>query len=620
MNITLESIVLTNFKSIASLKFDFTGKINTISGKNGSGKTTIADAFYWCLFGKSSDQRVVDIATLDTDGKKIDGLQHSVEVKISVKVPHCIAIDEYAFKRVQIDKKGGGITCRYYINGHEKLKKDFDVEVSKLCNEKVFKSVTNPAYFSALKWNEQRDNLMALVDEGKIEMPIEYKEILESLKKDGVTVSERRAELKKQATALKKAIDEENSHIVVLQGQNKEYDTDFSALEQELAGKQAKLSELREAGKAAQAKQKEKNELEIKLQAAIHEQKLAANKEYYDKVNEKSRLNAQYEALNQQIVDSAKRVELIVGEISAYEKELDKMRKEFVEEGEKTISFSENDFTCPTCGRAYDADKIDEIRTTAEQNFNRQKTDKLNRLNKDGVEKVNLVKKKTDEKAAEEAKMQECRNKMSEIKDNPLFTADLSPVTDFPPTAEITSLMKQIEECNCTDDSNNNAAEAIRNEIAEINQKLGIRRVIAENNAKIQDSYKVIEDKSKQLQSVEQQADFMAELQKIYTAGIEQQVNGQFNLVTFKMFEQQVNGELAETCVATHNGIPYPELNTAMKINCGLDIINTICKYNNFYAPIFIDGAESINEIIETESQQIRLVVSNEECLTIKNN
>ena len=57
-----------------------------------------------------------------------------------------------------------------------------------------------------------------------------------------------------------------------------------------------------------------------------------------------------------------------------------------------------------------------------------------------------------------------------------------------------------------------------------------------------------------------------------------------------------------------------------MKINAGLDVINTICDYSNTYAPIFIDNAESVNETIKTNSQQIRLYVTeNDETLRIEN-
>ena len=53
-------------------------------------------------------------------------------------------------------------------------------------------------------------------------------------------------------------------------------------------------------------------------------------------------------------------------------------------------------------------------------------------------------------------------------------------------------------------------------------------------------------------------------------------------------------------------------------MNAGLDIINTLCKFYGVCAPIFIDNRESVNDIIETQSQIINLVVNKDNFLTIK--
>ena len=47
-----------------------------------------------------------------------------------------------------------------------------------------------------------------------------------------------------------------------------------------------------------------------------------------------------------------------------------------------------------------------------------------------------------------------------------------------------------------------------------------------------------------------------------------------------------------------------------MKINAGLIMINALCKYYNVYAPIFVDNAESVNRLVDTKSQLIKLVVT----------
>ena len=76
----LLSLVLHNFKGIKEQKIDFNGEDLVIYGDNATGKTTIADAFFWLLFDKDSqNKKQFEIKTLDKDGKAIPKLDHSVD-------------------------------------------------------------------------------------------------------------------------------------------------------------------------------------------------------------------------------------------------------------------------------------------------------------------------------------------------------------------------------------------------------------------------------------------------------------------------------------------------------------------------------------------------------------
>ena len=97
------------------------------------------------------------------------------------------------------------------------------------------------------------------------------------------------------------------------------------------------------------------------------------------------------------------------------------------------------------------------------------------------------------------------------------------------------------------------------------------------------------------------------------------QVNSKFKVAKFKLFDYLVSGDEVETCVVTVDGVPYSDLNTAAKVNVGLDIINVICSERVINAPIFIDNAESVNQILDTKSQQILLQVSQESELVLTN-
>jgi DNA repair exonuclease SbcCD ATPase subunit len=51
----LESLRLTNFRGLKEFAVDFNGKSVEVYDRNGTGKTTIANAIWWVLYGKALD-------------------------------------------------------------------------------------------------------------------------------------------------------------------------------------------------------------------------------------------------------------------------------------------------------------------------------------------------------------------------------------------------------------------------------------------------------------------------------------------------------------------------------------------------------------------------------------
>ena len=105
---------------------------------------------------------------------------------------------------------------------------------------------------------------------------------------------------------------------------------------------------------------------------------------------------------------------------------------------------------------------------------------------------------------------------------------------------------------------------------------------------------------------------------------IEGKINRKFKYARFKLFDKQINGGINETCETTFEGVSYSAgLNNAARINIGLDIINTLSEHYGIKAPIFVDNAESITQIIDVESQLVSLIVeegTNELTVEVKEN
>ena len=75
MRVIIKSISLLNFKGVRDFTADFNADITEFRGENGTGKTTLNDAFSWLLYGKDSMGRSdFQIKTLDSDNNVIEKL------------------------------------------------------------------------------------------------------------------------------------------------------------------------------------------------------------------------------------------------------------------------------------------------------------------------------------------------------------------------------------------------------------------------------------------------------------------------------------------------------------------------------------------------------------------
>ena len=77
---------------------------------------------------------------------------------------------------------------------------------------------------------------------------------------------------------------------------------------------------------------------------------------------------------------------------------------------------------------------------------------------------------------------------------------------------------------------------------------------------------------------------------------IEKDVNKNFGIVSFKLFEKNLNGSIENTC-----NVIFNDLNHAMQINAGYN--NTLQKIYDIKAPIWVDNAEAITRYIAIDSQ-----------------
>ena len=307
----------------------------------------------------------------------------------------------------------------------------------------------------------------------------------------------------------------------------------------------------------------------------------------------------------------------------------DPLRKERNELEAKYYDSSKN--ICPECGQMRTQEQIKKF----EEEFNIYKSNRLEELNAKGLSLLKEYKERSVEIDDLENKVQEYQNMIDESK------VKLSELTKKIANINEDFAKEQEPKINAIDEKIVNAEREMEflksntgEEVAKINEEIGMLKEQRSHYEEIKAKERLaktqinriaeLEAREKELSNQYNDMDKMLYLTDLFiktkVAMLTEKINSHFKLCKFNLFEEQINGGLNEVCEVTVNGVNYTDLNNAMKINAGLDVINTICDYSNTYAPIFIDNAESVNETIKTNSQQVRLYVTeNDETLRIEN-
>lgn len=654
MRIKLLNLKLKNFKGVKDFELDAQGQNVRIYGDNGTGKTTLADAFSWLLFDKDSQGQSTqsfEIKTLDENNEPIHGLEHQVEGALEVDGKQIILkkvyYEKWTKKRGSATKVFEGHTTDYYINDVPVKKKEYDARIAEIIDEEIFKMLTDPGYFNEqLHWEDRRKILLEVVGNISDEEVIAADEKLDRLsevlnertiEEHKKTVKSKQKKINKELEKIPVRIDEVNQNLPDITG------IDVEKVEQELATqrkmkkkKEQVLARLESGGELAE-KKKQLAEIETELQQIRNEH----TAEYNEKIEqEKKKLYA----VKDKIADIIRKIDNIKRDIQSnkrqyekLEKEREKLREKWfeLEDKKKAIDAEtfEHDETCPTCGQALPEDQIEEARAT----FNRDKAEKIEKLtqqqqeitqegqehnkeigglrgqNKDLEFEIEELEKKKEELAVEadgiEQELTNLRKQAEEYQNSPEYKKKV---------AERENIREEIKELEQSTESyrkafEDNIARFERN-IAEMEKKLSRVEQYEKGQERIEELKAQEKKLAREYEKLEEELFLCEEFTRTKVDMLENKINGRFKLAHFKLFEEQVNGGLKEVCETLVNGVPYStNLNTGARINVGIDIINTLAEHYDFYAPIFVDNAESVTEIIPADSQMIKLIVSEDD-------
>lgn len=628
-----------------------------ILGANGLGKSRHFNAFCWLLFGKDSeDRKDFNVRSYDEHHNLFHRCECSVEATLIVDGEELTIKREFAEQwtkpRGQVEEVFSGNVTLCTWNGAPIKVTEYQNRVNEcIINDTLFKVLTNPKYFTEkMKWQDQREVLLQMAgvksDEEIAASNEEFKKLLDIL--SNKSLSDYRKEIAAAKKRLKVELNEIGPRIDQTQKMMPEAE-DWTAIENEIKEINEQISKLTAQvqgfASADEAKANERitisreiAKLNEELQELRDKQQQEATKQACEANAEKREVESKLKTSNSELstinIDKGRvkeRISYITKQVSEITDQLAKMRQDWYNINAAEYSGSD---ICPCCGQLLPEEK----RLEARKLFAEKKQKDIVSLNARGMQlkgqledlNTELATKESEEATLEKtlADKQEEINKLYEQ----LSSMKEKTTSDFifGDTEEMIAIQNKIKELGAKRDevstqSDNEVLKEIENkrdsladERKSLEERLQKREQIEKANKEIKRLENLGRDLSQQIADVEQREYIAAQFTKKKIEDCETRINAMFELVKFQLFDYTQDGNEFECCTCLVGGVPYATANSAGQVNAGLDIIRSLCKFNNVCAPIFCDGSESVNSFIEMPSQMIFLKVTDDKRLIVK--
>lgn len=580
MDIRLKTLRISNFKGIKKMNIDLSERTD-ISGRNGTGKTSVYDAFTWVLFGKdSSDRKDFTVKPMNPDGSPVQNVE--IEVEATLTIDGSITVLKRTQKERWVKKRGDenpeyqGNEQILSINDVPVQLKDFKKLIDEMFDEPQFRLLTSVYFFNALHWTERRKILVDLAgdvsDADIVAVEPDVAEVIESA--EGKIY-----EYLKRIEAKRKKIVEEIESIPA-RIDELQRNTDDASLVEELRSVEARISELSQgehlAARQQAAEQKAKiAELDAELASHLASFREAEEERQMDYRRDVQAYRLRVDERSQKIAQQRTVCANLSGKV-------EQLRDQWKRENERVFLG-----VCPTCKQAVD-----------------------------GIEDFNANKAKILRGIADEGQQANAKLKKAEAMLALLEADQIPEPAPLPPSTfdreAFIAQWKAKPEYHLTYVDELPDLQA-RSKIL-IAQMSGAR-----TEARIQELKTMLREGNVQVAKIERQIHLIAKYSRVKMNMVEQKVSDRFEGVRFRMFNPLINGGEEPTCITMIEGVPYEDANHAGQINAGVSIINTLSEHYEKTCPLFIDNAEAVNKIRDTKCQLIRLIVSEKPSLHVIN-
>ncbi len=634
--IELVNLSLRNFKGVSEFVLDAQGRNVKVYGDNATGKTTLFDGFIWLLFDKDSqNKKDFQVKTVSKSGEEIHNLEHEVGATFLVDYQPLslrkIFKEKWTKKRGEATPNFTGHTTDYYVNDVPSRKKEYMEAVTQLIDENIFKLLTSPLYFNEqLSWKERRELLLTIAGDVTSEEVISNNPALSALESilKGRSIDDhrkviiaKRTEINRELDRIPVRIDEVRRALIDMTGLNEqELHDEITFLQTSISQKEDELHRIQNGSEITEKQQQVR-----RIETQLIELKNQYSEDSYGELN---RLREMISSQKYKVVQLRRDIEQKEKDYQSYEKHIQAKKQEIQDLRDKwndvnVQTFGEHQTSCITCGQVLPVDKVKE----AIEHFNLQKSRNLESISKTGkdvakqLEQVEFnysaVKNELIALRAEFKHQDEQLQQMITSMEHTDSTTKRFEDTDGykEKQLEISQINDQIQSLRHSGvEEANEVRQAIlqlKQEVQKINQDLA--QFEQQRKAEERIAHLEVEEKklAAEFEKLESELYLTEEFIRSKVNLLEQKINNKFKYARFKLFDQQINGGLTETCETLYEGVPYSRgLNNAARINVGLDIISTLIEHFGVTAPIFVDNSEAVTRLIDVNAQVISLIVS----------
>lgn len=642
MKISIEKIRIHNFKAISSLEVVFDGKDTSVFGRNATGKTTLFDAFTWCLFSRdSADRTDFWVKPHSKNGEEVHNLETIVEVSMvldeerRVDFSHMM-VENWVKKNGQADRVYSGNTHKYWVNGVSVSAGEYEKNVEQIVKPEVFRLITNPMAFNAIKWEKRREFLLKLSNTN-IDSLLLSRPCYEHLKTEMEQRSTDVYGLKKVKAEQKKRDEQELAQIPVRVSELTSILKELGSCDTEKADArlieiETELSEIENAMNdgtdiIAQINQKAKELAEAEgkrsyiltsLNRAHSDAKLKAKTECVT-------IQSQLRVAKATLSDITNRIERTETQIDEKTAEIEELRAKWYQIDDEKLPEHKVTTVCPTCGQQLPEAQISSAEEKYLESFEADKQLRAERVSKQGKSISEELARLQDRKARDEAEANKARTTIAELEPKlEALTAesklyDIEP--DYSDNEEIRAANEKIREKQSAyeeaismkkpvDERLVSRKKSLTDEKNELTKVSANKRQHELCETRIASLEKHQAELGIRVADTEQFLMLIDRFVSERCKALEMSVNSLFPSVKWKLFDTQINGGIRDCCDCLVEGVQFSDANNAAKINAGLEIIDVLSKHYGVSVPVFVDNAEAVNALKKIESQRIALFVT----------